>query len=326
MEFCGSLLDFDDANYTFLSYDLATLINPFLPSFDWDSWSTFQKDENVFDFREARQTVLEYSRHRPLSKNEKSHLFDVYKLTILFDCIWYFRRGEGQDFYEKRKIDALNRLGKAYSELGRYAEAREAYSQTLKYNPKNTIAKKNLDRLALIEENPRPASIGLDRIDPKLFIEETGKTGVTELLMVPAAMLPRISVGDRVQLQPVGHTVEVRNAAGEKIGQLEPRLANRLINFMQNGNRYAAAILTIENGQVRVIIREEYQHPSMFGKVSFPSQGSGDTFRAYIKDSMLRLDREDEDELGNDDEYYDSGDETDDMSEIDFEGNVDLDE
>lgn len=222
--------------------------------------------------------------------------------------------------------DALNRLGKAYSELGMYAEAREAYSQTLKYNPKNTIAKKNLDRLALIEENPRPASIGLDRIDPKLFIEETGKTGVTELLMVPAAMLPRISVGDRVQLQPVGHTVEVRNAAGEKIGQLEPRLANRLINFMQNGNRYAAAILTIENGQVRVIIREEYQHPSMFGKVSFPSQGSGDTFRAYIKDSMLRLDREDEDELGNDDEYYDSGDETDDMSEIDFEGNVDLDE
>ena len=112
----------------------------------------------------------------------------------------------------------------------------------------------------------------------------------------------------------------------EDIGQIEPRLANRLINFMEGGNRYAAAILAMENGQVRLIIREDYQHPSMFGKVSFPSQGSGDTIRAYIKDSMLRYDREDEDELGNDDEYYDGGDESDDMAEIDFEGNIDSEE
>src|SRR5579883_2559373 len=42
--------------------------------------------------------------------------------------------------------EAFNRLGKAYSELGQYAEAREAYSQTLVYSPKNTIARKNLDR------------------------------------------------------------------------------------------------------------------------------------------------------------------------------------
>lgn len=66
----------------------------------------------MFDFREARKIVQEYSRYRPLSKNEKHHLFDVYKLTILFDCIWFFQQGEGPDFYEKRKIDALNRLGR----------------------------------------------------------------------------------------------------------------------------------------------------------------------------------------------------------------------
>jgi homoserine kinase type II len=107
-----ALLDFDDANYTFLIYDLATLINPFLSSFTWETWSRFQQDEQVFDFTEARETALEYGLYRPLRRNEKSHLYDVYKLTILFDCIWYFHRGEGQDFYEKRKIDALNRLGR----------------------------------------------------------------------------------------------------------------------------------------------------------------------------------------------------------------------
>ena len=114
----------------------------------------------------------------------------------------------------------------------------------------------------------------------------------------------------------------MRNTAGEDIGQVEPRLANRLINFMEGGNRYAAAILGLENGHVRLIIREEYQHPNMFGKVSFPSQGGGDTIRAYIKDSMLRYDREDDEDPNNEDEYYDGGDEPEEMTEIDFEGSI----
>jgi tetratricopeptide (TPR) repeat protein len=223
--------------------------------------------------------------------------------------------------------DAFNRLGKALSELGQYTDARQAYTQTLKYSPKNIIAKKNLDRLAQLEESAVQSRGGVDRIDPRLFIEETGKTGMTELISLASnSVLAKVGVGDRVQLFVNGHTLLVRNAAGEDIGQIEPRLANRLISFMESGNRYAAAILYKENGQVRVIIREEYQHPTMVGRVSFPSQGSsGDTIRAYIKDTMLR-DREDDDELGNDDEYYDGGDESDDMTEIDFEGNSDTEE
>jgi len=218
------------------------------------------------------------------------------------------------------EAEAYNRLGKAYSELGQYTEARQAYSQTLKYSPNNTIARKNLDRLSLLQEAPTLAPGGAERIDPRLFIEETGKTGMTELINISSAsVLAKVGVGDRVQLHVNGHTLMVRNPAGEDIGQIEPRLANRLINFMEGGNRYAAAILAMEQGQVRLIIREEYQHPSMFGKVSFPSQGGGDTIRAYIKDSMLRYDREDDDDLGNDDEYYDGGDEADEMTEIDFE-------
>lgn len=223
--------------------------------------------------------------------------------------------------------DAYNRLGKAYSELGQYTEARQAYSQTLKYSPDNTIAKKNFDRLSLLQEEPVLTHTGADRIDPRLFIEETGKTGMTELINIaPASVLAKVGVGDKVQLHVNGHTLLVRNAVGEDIGQIEPRLANRLINFMEGGNRYAAAILAMEQGQVRLIIREEYQHPTMFGKVSFPSQGSGDTIRAYIKDSMLRYDRDDDDELGNDDEYYDGGDETDELTEVDFEGTVEPEE
>ncbi len=224
--------------------------------------------------------------------------------------------------------DAYNRLGKALSELGQYSEAREAYSQTLKYSPNNTIARKNVDRLALLQDVPMAMSVGVDRIDPRRFIDEPGKTGMTDLLnLAPPSILAKVGVGDSVQLHVIGHTLLVRNAAGEDIGQVEPRLANRLINFMEGGNRYAAAILGMENGQVRLIIREEYQHPNMFGKVSFPAQqGGGEVIRAYIKDSMLRYDRDEEEDMGNEDEYYDGGDEADDMTEIDFESSSDVEE
>jgi hypothetical protein len=223
--------------------------------------------------------------------------------------------------------DAYNRLGKAHSELGQYTEARQAYSQTLKYSPNNTIARKNLERLSQLHEEPVQITLGAERIDPRLFIEETGKTGTTELINIaPTSVLAKVGVGDKVQLHVIGHTLLVRNSAGEDIGQVEPRLANRLINFMEGGNRYAAAILAMENGQVRLFIREDYQHPGMFGKVSFPSQGGGDTIRAYIKDSILRYDREDEEDLANEDEYYDGTDEAEEMTEIDFEGGIEAEE
>ncbi|MFH1422043.1 MAG: hypothetical protein ABIH42_04950 [Planctomycetota bacterium] len=48
--------------------------------------------------------------YRTLKGIEKKYLFDVFKLTIMLDCIWYFKRGNADDFYEKRKIDYLNKL------------------------------------------------------------------------------------------------------------------------------------------------------------------------------------------------------------------------
>jgi Ser/Thr protein kinase RdoA (MazF antagonist) len=115
----NALIDFDDANYTFLIFDLVSLINPFIPSFEWDTWSKFKEDENVFDFSEAKKIVSEYTKYRPLNDNEKRHLFDVFKLSIMLDCIWRFERGSAADFYEKRKIDYLNSIGRKefYNEL-----------------------------------------------------------------------------------------------------------------------------------------------------------------------------------------------------------------
>src|SRR5947209_848738 len=48
--------------------------------------------------------------------------------------------------------EAFNRLGKAHTELGQITEAREAYENSLKADPANLIAQRNLDRLSRISE------------------------------------------------------------------------------------------------------------------------------------------------------------------------------
>lgn len=109
--FCA-VLDFDDANYTYLTFDLAFLIEPFVPSFRWDTWDRSAHVAAVFDFAQARETVSAYQQYRALSPVEKKYFFDVYKLSVLVDCLWYFGRGQASGFYERAKIDHLNRLGR----------------------------------------------------------------------------------------------------------------------------------------------------------------------------------------------------------------------
>lgn len=107
-----ALIDFDDANYTYRTFDLAALINPFVSSYDWNTWQKFKKGENVFDFTDARKTVETYEKYRALNNIEKRYLYDVFKLVILIDCLWYFSRGRANDFFEKRKIEYLDSLGR----------------------------------------------------------------------------------------------------------------------------------------------------------------------------------------------------------------------
>lgn len=211
--------------------------------------------------------------------------------------------------------ETLNRLGKALSELGRYAEAKKTYSDALQLDPDNTIARKNVDRLSLLgDETPVGEGSPGERIDPHLFIEELGKTGVTSLVnLAPPAVLAKVNAGDQMHLSVDGHALLVQNARGETIGQVEPVLANRLIRFMAGGNQYVAAITELTEREVRIIIRETFQHPSQLGKVSFPALGAGSLPRADIRHTLIRdhdeetdYDEEEEDDF--EDEVADESD------------------
>src|SRR5205823_7424256 len=119
------------------------------------------------------------------------------------------------------EVDAYNRLGKALTELGRYAEARDAYAQAVKLDPLNGIASKNLQRLGKLatEGSAAPAP---SPVDPRLFIEESGKTTLTQLTDVRRSeAATKLSAGDQLQLTRKGNQIVVADSAGHMVGRIE---------------------------------------------------------------------------------------------------------
>lgn len=185
-------------------------------------------------------------------------------------------------------VEAHNRLGKALMERGRYSEAREAFKAALDLAPNNTITKKNLHRLSLLEVEKAPPVEDRLKMAPHLFIEETGKTGIATLVNpAPQEVLARVTPGEQVYLKVKDHSLLVESNRGDYLGEIEPKLALRLMKLMKGGNKYEAAVTSLDHEDVRVIIKEVYQHPSQAGRVSFPFK-EADDFRAYVKEGVFK--------------------------------------
>jgi len=194
-------------------------------------------------------------------------------------------------------VDAHNRLGRAYMELGECSRAKEAYSRALELDPYNIIAKKNLHRLSHLEEGVAGSGGTSHRVEPQHFIEETGKTGVVNLYrLAPRETLAKMVAGDRVYLKVDGSSLIVQDGRGEYLGQVEPRHGQRLIKLMKGGNKYTATVISSAEEMMTIIIREVYQAPSQTGQLSFPSKGF-ERIQPYVGDRIFKRELEYEGEV-----------------------------
>ena len=194
-------------------------------------------------------------------------------------------------------IEAFNRLGRAYLELGDYREAETAYKRSIELDPYNAIAQKNLQRLSHLKKTATTKKEDNAKLDPQYFIEEIGKAGVLKLHDLPsAAVLARQVTGDVVSLKVKGSNLIVESGTGEQLGHVEPKYAQRLIRLMSGGNKYSAAIVRSEEKELTVIIRETYQDPSLAGQLSFPTRGI-EPVRPDITDRVIRREIEQEESL-----------------------------
>ena len=98
------------------------------------------------------------------------------------------------------------------------------------------------------------------------YIEETGKT-MSVSLVRPAEETNRFRMmpGDplEVRIDATANYVAIYSLEGVYLGEVEPRIAERIVRLSREGNRYAAAVVELEQDTMRVILRETYQDPSL---------------------------------------------------------------
>jgi len=201
--------------------------------------------------------------------------------------------------------EAENRLAKALWELGELGAAREHYQTALALDPTNRIAERNIDRLRILlvdaGEKTVPAIEG-SKAPVSIFVEETGKTGFAMLIeLAPPRKLAQVNPGDAVEMTPEG-TRLIAWSNGARIGTVEPRVAARLLKLMADGNKYSAGVTSLGDKDVRIIIRETFQDPRNYGKVSFPTAAKLTDLRPYTRGTLVREEMDLEEDLEDDDE------------------------
>lgn len=197
-------------------------------------------------------------------------------------------------------IEARNRLGRALIEQSKLEEAKAAFAEVLKAEPYNPIALRGTQRVSALLEHKAKAVTTNTKTQPRLFVEDMGKTGILRLINpAPAHVLARYSAGSECELKEQEGLLAVHAQDGELLGFLEPKVGRRLIDLIRTGNQYVAAIVSNDQANARVAIREVFQSVENSSRISFPGhhRAAESKERAYIKGNFFRFGTEaDEDE------------------------------
>lgn len=166
--------------------------------------------------------------------------------------------------------EALNRLARAYSEMGEIPKARETAQKVLKIDPVNPIAQKCLERWKTMSKVKRDSGKAYS-VDA--FLEEPGRTKLVSLFHTgDSAVFANLDPGEEVKLVPFAHRVSVITYDGRYIGRLSDDLASRLKNLIKSGNKYQTLIKSVEPKNVTVFIREIERGEKSRDIASFPQE------------------------------------------------------
>jgi hypothetical protein len=214
--------------------------------------------------------------HQPSSLTKRQLIEEARTVALTGD--WEQVLELNTKFLERypRDARALNQKGRALLELGRLQESWDAYSEALSADPANMIARRNLQRLEMLAASETETAASASPIpSPRgaVFIEEVGKTWVDELTgAADDPVLATVSPGEQLTFEISGADVIVSSRDGRKLGELEQRIAQRLIDLMGTGIRFEMYALGMSGHSLRFILREVYRDPSMIGRQGLPRQ------------------------------------------------------
>jgi tetratricopeptide (TPR) repeat protein len=171
-----------------------------------------------------------------------------------------------------QNIAALNRLGRAYWEMGKVTQAQKTYKKVLKFDSLNPIANKNLKRLARGGQ-AKKCTNKKNTFTPsgKIFLEEPGKTKIVRLVrLAPPSVLAQQDNADPVIMTVKKRAVSVSSEDGSYLGAIPEDLAARLIRLIKGGNQYQAFVKSVDHQRLEIFIREVSRAKKFFNNPSFP--------------------------------------------------------
>lgn len=170
-------------------------------------------------------------------------------------------------------VEALNRLARAYSEVGNLKLAKANAQKVLKLDPFNSIATKCLKKWSIAKStNPNGNNYQIPR-DARTFLEMPGKTKITTLLHLgDNKTLASLNTGDELKLNAHQHRVSVITPTGIYVGILADDLSSRLRRLIQIGNKYEVLVKSIESSSVKIFIREVSRSEKAGDTPSFSSE------------------------------------------------------
>jgi len=192
-------------------------------------------------------------------------------------AILYAMQGKWNDAIKANKdiisvnpndVDSYNRLGKALSEIGEIEKSKIAFQNVLSLSPQNVIAKKNLARIKLMDNSNTKNSL------PSKFLvsveKSTENTTSTLVNLASSNILLNLSPGQQLEIIIDKGILKINNESLQYIGQIEPKIGLRLSKLIKGGNKYNTTVMSVNQEEIIVLIKEIFKHPSQSNVASFP--------------------------------------------------------
>lgn len=171
---------------------------------------------------------------------------------------------------EPQNTDALNRLARAYSEIGKTQLAKKTSQEVLKTDPFNSIALKSMEKWKVLKKGKSFAS---HTVNSETFLEDPGRTKVVSLLHLgDPKILVKLDSADEVKLDHHSHRVSVVSQDGKYVGRLPDDLSARIKKLITQGYVYQTYIMSVDKAGVKVFIREVERAAKLSDVPSFQAE------------------------------------------------------
>lgn len=233
---------------------------------------------------------------------------DMHQLAIdaALNCEWKKAEDLNRKLIKEdpSNVACLNRLARALFELGKYNQVKRICEQVLNLDPYNTIAQKNLKKVADLKKaqgkapkeahpvnflsklflgkkeektNGEPESLKVfntpnssSPISPFLFLEEAGITKVVNLIkLAEPQKLSKLYPGSMVKLIAKNRGISITDVEDNYLGVLADDISHLLIRLIKGGNQYSAIIKSVKPNSLSILVREIFRSKKFKNQPSF---------------------------------------------------------